>query len=133
MGWLKGLTQNWAFLEPDAADPALRSPIFDLPPDQAMAHVASVAATLPRWAVVHQDPAAGSLHLTFTTPICRFVDDIRLQFEPRDHGQRSIMRGESRSRIGKGDLGQNARNLTMLIDALNRHRSMVTEHSSPPR
>jgi uncharacterized protein (DUF1499 family) len=62
--------------------------------------------------VVAADAAAGTLSATHATILWRFVDDIHLRFEPHGSGSRIV--GESRSRIGKGDLGQNARNLRAL-------------------
>jgi uncharacterized protein (DUF1499 family) len=44
----------------------------------------------------------------------KYRDDIRVQIEPAAEGTR--LSAESRSRVGKGDLGQNPRNLRELLD-----------------
>lgn len=113
---IHGFTRNWADLADDQSDPDLRPVEVALPPAEAVARVAGVIAGLPRWAVVAADPAAGTIHATHKTLLWRFVDDVRLRFEP--HGSGTRLLGRSRSRIGKGDLGQNARNLRGLTAAL---------------
>ena len=56
------------------------------------------------------------LHFVRTTAVMRYQDDIVVQIEPEDGG--SVLTAESRSRIGRGDLGQNPRNLRELLDAV---------------
>jgi uncharacterized protein (DUF1499 family) len=48
----------------------------------------------------------------------RYKDDIRLSIKPADSG--SLLSAESRSRVGRGDLGQNPRNLRELLGAIRR-------------
>jgi uncharacterized protein (DUF1499 family) len=118
MPWLDGLTRNWAELAPDARDPRLRPVLVPLPPEEAVARAAEVIAGLARWEVVASDPAAGLLHATHATRVWRFLDDVRLRFEPDPPGTRIV--GRSRSRIGEADFGQNASNLRELAEALRR-------------
>ncbi len=120
MSFWDGMTRNWADLSPGSPDPLLRPIELDRPPKEAVAWAAAIIATWPRWDVVASDPETGRLHVTHKTLVWRFVDDVRLQFEPEGDGCRVV--GQSRSRIGKGDLGQNARNLhelrRRLLDAV---------------
>ena len=116
MGFLDGLTKNWADLADDADDPDLRPIRLDREPATAVAWVAGVMSRQPRWAVVEADPGGGRLHLTHKTLVWRFVDDIRLTFAPDGTGSR--VAGQSRSRVGKGDFGKNRRNLKELAAAL---------------
>ena len=44
------------------------------------------------------------------------VDDVHIVFEPDSRG--SLVVAKSQSRIGKGDFGQNARNLRALVRGL---------------
>jgi uncharacterized protein (DUF1499 family) len=119
MAWSDGLTKNWARLEDDPSEPALRPIALDLPVAEAIPQVTSAVAALPRWAIVEANTPAGTLHVTRRTLVWRFTDDVRLRFEPTADGGCRIL-GESRSRVGKGDLGQNARNLKELRAALER-------------
>jgi uncharacterized protein (DUF1499 family) len=121
------LTTNWAALTPDSSDPGLRSLELPYGPNEAVQRVTSVIATLPRWMIVTVNGPEGTIHATHTTRVWRFVDDVKLRFESLGDG-RCRMTGESRSRIGKADLGQNARNLKELrnaVEATNRARSTV--------
>ncbi|SMP50894.1 Protein of unknown function [Neorhodopirellula lusitana] len=67
------------------------------------------------------------LHLTRTTPLFRFVDDIWVDVLPlddsdsrsdSDSGTQVLVNARSQSRVGKGDLGQNPRNLKALRDGM---------------
>lgn len=116
MSFWDGLTRNWADLAPEASDPELRPIALPMPPGEAVAWAARVIPTLTRWDVVEAEPEGGTLHATHTTRVWRFVDDVRLRFEPTAEGCRVV--GQSRSRVGKGDFGQNARNLKELRWAL---------------
>jgi uncharacterized protein (DUF1499 family) len=116
MSWIDGLTRNWADLTEDGPDPTLRPIELPSPPAEAVTWAASVLAQERRWKVVAADPAAGTLHATHATRLWRFVDDVRLTFLPHGPGTRVV--GQSRSRLGKGDFGQNARNLRVLARLL---------------
>jgi uncharacterized protein (DUF1499 family) len=117
MSLLDGFTRNWADLSEESPDPGLRAVVVPLPPDQAVPWAAALVDKLARWTVESAIPESGRLHATHRTVLWRFIDDIRLEFRPDDGGG-TIITGQSRSRIGKGDLGQNARNLRELTGAL---------------
>lgn len=61
--------------------------------------------------VIGADPAA-THHFVRSTGLMKFKDDVWLLVTPIDGGVR--LDAESRSRVGKGDLGQNPRNLAEL-------------------
>ncbi len=119
MSFWDGLNRNWATLSSEATDPGLTALVVPLAPEAAVRGAAEVIPGLTRWAVVGSDPAAGTLHATHTTRLWRFVDDVQLSFapDPERPGWTRIT-GRSQSRVGKGDLGQNARNLRELRAAL---------------
>ncbi|HWE40750.1 MAG TPA: DUF1499 domain-containing protein [Isosphaeraceae bacterium] len=116
MSWLDGWTKNRADSKADDADPDLRPIRLSIPPAEAVARAEATISKLSRWAVVAADPAAGTLHATHATRVWRFVDDVHLRFEPDGSG--TMIVGQSQSRVGKGDFGQNARNLRELAQAL---------------
>lgn len=123
--WSRDLTQNTASTsdDPRAALPALRS---DLPPAELANHAIAVAGHLPRWRMAKLDEGQGEITIRFirTTPLMRFKDDITVRISPDEGG--SILRAESKSRLGKGDLGQNPRNLRELLTALAAPQPAVT-------
>ena len=84
------------------------------PPEQAMARVEAAVEKLPRWRVESKDGSV--LKATRRTPIMRFVDDVTVTVEPAENGSR--VQARSASRLGKGDLGQNRRNILELFGAI---------------
>lgn len=116
-----GLTKNWADLEVGAKDPSLEAvslPISDRA--QAIEHAVAAIRSLPRWRVEASDLSGGTIHATRTTRLWRFVDDVHLKVIPIGKGMTIL--GQSRSRVGRGDLGQNTRNLRELARALRQAR-----------
>jgi uncharacterized protein (DUF1499 family) len=61
------------------------------------------------WDIVASDSAAGRIEATATTPWFGFKDDVVVRVTPADKGSRIDVR--SVSRVGKGDLGENARRI----------------------
>ncbi len=116
MSFWDGFSKNWADIAENAADPGLRAVDWPLPVAESVSKAEAILRRLPRWRVESADPGSGTLHATHKTLVWRFVDDIRLKFEPIPHGTR--ITGHSQSRIGKADLGQNARNLREITKAL---------------
>lgn len=115
--WSRDFTQNTASTsdDPKAALPAFHS---DLPPAELANHTIAVAGKLPGWHLAKLDEGQGNVTLRFvrTTRLMRFKDDITVVIQPEDGG--SILRADSKSRLGKGDLGQNPRNLRELLAGL---------------
>jgi uncharacterized protein (DUF1499 family) len=129
MSWLDGFTRNWADLTTEASDPDLRPVVLPFSPEEAVEWASSVIRKMSRWSVVESAPREGRLHATHRTLVWRFVDDVHLRFEPDPRGGVRIT-GRSRSRVGKGDLGQNARNLRELTRSL---RAAAAKPAPPPR
>lgn len=116
--WSRDLTTNHARLQTDAADRLLRPIEAGESVDQLAERVRAFAQREARWNVVDEQSDADTikLHLTRTTSIFRYVDDIHVQISPISGGAR--LEAESRSRVGKGDLGQNPRNLKQLVQSI---------------
>lgn len=74
-----------------------------------------------------RDIAAGgeAIHLVRTTGVMRYRDDVWVVGEDVGEGRLRV-HAESRSRVGKGDLGQNPRNLKELLAGL-RERLPASE------
>lgn len=119
---LRGMICNEAALADDSADPTLRPITLPLDLAAAIEFVARRIERMPRWRVESIDRSApiAILHATRRTRVWRFIDEIRLAFEPDPRTQGTRMTATSRSRVGKGDLGQNPRNLRELIEAIRR-------------
>lgn len=61
------------------------------------------------WEIVAADPAAGRIEAVATTFWFGFKDDVRLQVTPQGEASRIDVR--SKSRVGRGDAGTNARRI----------------------
>ncbi|WP_242632250.1 DUF1499 domain-containing protein [Rubripirellula amarantea] len=113
-GGLKGLTTNVATLDPSASDPRLHPIDVSTPPSETAQAIAKWVESESLWKLESSDQGGDrvTMHLTRTTRVLRFVDDMHLELTPTATGTR--ISGKSKSRVGKGDLGQNARNLIEL-------------------
>jgi uncharacterized protein (DUF1499 family) len=119
MGFLAWLTRNWA--DTDEPGNVTLTPVeLPLPPHAVLARVETAIGQLPRWRVESVDRAAGLLKATRRTKLWRFIDDVTVRLEATPTGTR--VHARSQSRVGKGDLGQNRRNLRELFQALQRSR-----------
>lgn len=113
-----GSTRNWHDTDEPGADPGPLD--LPLPPAEALARVESAIRGLPRWRVETIDATAGTIIATRRTRIFRFTDDITIRLEPTATGTR--VHARSKSRVGKGDFGQNRRNVLELFAALRTAR-----------
>lgn len=116
--WSRDFTTNSAATDENAADPRLLPIDSARAPAELATRAIEAAATLPRWELAERTAADGALKLHFirTTRLWQFKDDIHVRIEPMANGSR--LTAESRSRVGKGDLGQNPRNLRELLSAV---------------
>jgi uncharacterized protein (DUF1499 family) len=116
--WKRDLTSNAAQLDADSPDPTLRPFNLPIPLQEAAERTQNWVGGMSRWSVESIDGSEGTviLHVTRRTLVFRFVDDITIQLTEEAGGTR--VDAESKSRFGKGDLGQNPRNLRELRKGL---------------
>ena len=116
--WKRDLSINHASLDPESTDASLHPPVVAESVEEVARRIVQFAENGSLWSVeskdLDQDPA--TIHLTRTTRIFRWVDDIHVRLTKVDDGVR--VNAESQSRVGKGDLGQNPRNLRELVAAI---------------
>ncbi|WP_442511244.1 DUF1499 domain-containing protein [Novipirellula sp. SH528] len=79
-------------------------------------------AETSRWKVESKTESAGTIEykITRTTPLFRFVDDIDVKLSSDEAGIGTQLHAKSQSRVGKGDLGQNPRNLKALVEGIRK-------------
>jgi len=118
MGLLRWFTANRANTA-GPSHPDLRPLELPCLPAEAAGLIAGAVGGMPRWAVVDTDPGTGTVRLTRRTRLFRFVDDVTVRLE-LDGADRTKVQAESHSRVGKGDLGQNRRNILELWRAVSR-------------
>jgi uncharacterized protein (DUF1499 family) len=116
--WRRDFTTNHAATSADSADETLRPIRTELAPAVAKAAVEHAAEGLPNWELreVISDGPVAELHFIRTTPLIRFKDDVIVKIS-EEHGE-TLVEAESKSRVGRGDLGQNPRNLKELMRAV---------------
>jgi uncharacterized protein (DUF1499 family) len=94
-----GATPQYADLQPQR---------FNQPYERAFDAAVAVAQRLG-WDVTSQDRTQGEIRAVATTPVFRFKDDVTVTISREGEGVQVNVR--SHSRIGKGDLGANARRI----------------------
>jgi uncharacterized protein (DUF1499 family) len=101
------------------AYPKLTPRVYYAGSEETLAAAESAVESLPRWRVIHADAEKGIVDAEVETPVGGFLDDVTVAMEPLDeHRTRVVVR--SRSRQGKGDLGQNAVHIRELQAEMDR-------------
>jgi uncharacterized protein (DUF1499 family) len=95
--------------------PDLAPLTLPLPPDRVFNRALDVAGRMD-WEVVGSDQSTGRIEATDTTPWFGFKDDIVVRITPWGSGTRVDVR--SVSRVGRSDIGTNARRIRDFLDAL---------------
>lgn len=100
-----------------AAYPALRSRVYYAEVAAAMTAAEQALRRLPRWTLVTRDSENDALEAEVRTPILSFTDDVTVYLFSLGHGQTRVTI-RSRSRLGRGDWGQNAAHIRELQSAM---------------
>lgn len=120
--WSRDLSINWAETSAQHVDSGLHPPRVAGTLAETRQIVLQAATSLPGWKdATTSSGAENRLAFERTTPWFRFVDDITVELLPDENG--TLVTIKSRSRVGKGDLGQNPRNIKELVTAINKTAS----------
>ena len=116
--WSRDFTTNYSVMAETSEDPDLRPILLERPADEVVVAIQEAADRIKSWEFIGAARMENSTMVVFerTSRVWRFKDDIILRVE--DLGDRCRLGGESRSRIGYGDLGQNPRNLRRILAEL---------------
>jgi len=90
---------------------------LELSPDAAFARAQDIAVQLG-WKIQATDSALRTFEATDQTAFFHFVDDIAVRVRPTRTG--ALVDIRSRSRMGKGDLGTNARRIRTFLKSLDQ-------------
>lgn len=85
-------------------------------PDACFAKALAAAKWMPRWEVVAEDAAARRIEAVATTFLVRYRDDISIEVRSAAGGCTVHVR--SKSRLGRGDLGANAKRIRAYLSLL---------------
>lgn len=113
--WSRDFSENRAETTEEAEKEYLRPIHSSLSIKELATVIESQVSELPRWQLIERSDLEQetTLTLTRTTPIMKYVDDIVVTI--RSEGAETVINAVSQSRIGKGDLGQNPRNIGELF------------------
>lgn len=90
---------------------------LELAEDPATAYSRALAAAKAMdWEIVRKDPAAGRIEAVATTAWFGFKDDVLVRVAPAARGSRVDIR--SKSRVGRSDIGTNARRIRAYLQHL---------------
>ena len=98
-----------------AAYPDIAPVMLAVPPREAFERAVKAAESIG-WEVVGRDAAAGTLEAVDTTKWFGFKDDIAVRVTAADSGSRIDVR--SKSRVGRNDIGTNARRIRAYVERL---------------
>lgn len=120
--WKRDLTTNYARLDSQASDEDLRPLQLAESPKQVADRIEEWVEKESKWQVMSRRETEKGLEMDLirTTGLMRFTDDINVHLDASEGG--THVRAESQSRVGKGDLGQNPRNLKELVSVLKSSR-----------
>jgi len=90
---------------------------YPVAPERLLSAVRRAVEGLPRWSLEASEGSEvrGAVR---ATRLFRFEDDVTVRVYPDPDGARAEL--TSASRVGRGDLGQNPRNLKELLRAIDR-------------
>ena len=116
--WSRDFVQNRAATDVNAANAALRPIQANVDPADMTHIIEEAVSQLNGWRIESQivSETRVEIILTRTSRMLRFVDDVTVMIEPTADG--CSVNATSQSRVGKGDLGQNPRNLAELLTAI---------------
>lgn len=98
-----------------AAYPDIAPVVLPVPPREAFERAVKAAESMG-WEVVGRDAATGILEAVDTTKWFGFKDDIAVRVSPEGAGSRIDVR--SKSRVGRSDIGTNARRIRAYVERL---------------
>lgn len=101
-------------MERPTANSARTVRTYPTAPERLLPALQRTIEDLPRWTILSSED--DELRAVRTTRLLRFKDDVTVRLLPHGEGTRAEF--FSASRVGRGDLGQNPRNLKELIRAL---------------
>ena len=119
--WGRDLTTNRAATSIDAGDVSLRSLELPASTEEIRAAIIQFVERSESWEIgvgedANDEKDGEVILLVRTSRLFRFADDVHVSLQPTAVGTRVDV--ASQSRVGKGDLGQNPRNIRKLLQAL---------------
>ena len=124
------LTTNTAKTSDDHPFAELRTPVFDVGPDELYIAVKDAAIDLS-WSILDSDDVEWRLDMAAKSHILLFVDDVKVEIKPLgciDGVTSTALQIHSHSRIGKADFAANADHVQQLVKAVNERLALGFIH-----
>jgi uncharacterized protein (DUF1499 family) len=96
--------------------PDLQPRRYDRPRERVWDAALATARSRRGWEITANDPATGEIHAVADVFLTPFKDDVTVQVTAA--GGESVVNVRSRSRVGRADLGVNARRIRAYLRAL---------------
>jgi uncharacterized protein (DUF1499 family) len=104
--------------------PDLLPQYFSADPKRVYDETERAVIQLDKWKIAQSRPESGQIEATRETSLWGFIDDVTIEIHPQtEFVTRVDVR--SASRVGKGDFGQNARNVRELQAEIDRRLGAV--------
>jgi len=116
--WGRDFSTNVAMTNESSKLKPLR---LSLSVDEAFERLRQTVSAMPHWQWTtdsRSEEGAVIVDLVRSTKLFRFKDDVQVKLTTDTSGSGVVINVVSRSRVGKGDLGQNPRNIRELFDRL---------------
>ncbi|MFP4599881.1 MAG: DUF1499 domain-containing protein [Persicimonas sp.] len=104
--------------------PEVQPHYYTADPQRVFEEARASVESLEQWTLVSEDSAAHTLQAERETSVFGFVDDVSVTIDPITEFVTRV-HVKSASRVGKGDFGQNARNIEELLAELDRRLGAV--------
>lgn len=103
--------------------PDVQPQVLRYSPDLVVERSVEAVEGLERWTLGAVDRGERRVEAVASTALFGFDDDVTITV--REHGSGSLVHVRSRSRVGRGDFGQNARNIRAFQAALEERLSLA--------
>ncbi len=124
------LTTNTAKTSDDHPFPELRTPVFDVGPDELYIAVKDAAIDLG-WSILDSDDVEWRLDMAAKSHFLLFVDDVKVEIKPvacKEGETKTALHIHSQSRIGSADFAANADHVQQLVRAVNKRLELGFIH-----
>lgn len=108
--------------------PDIQPRAWSMSRDRVFAGAVEVVEALDTFTLVDADPDAGVVRAEALSRTGWWIDDVEIRVEANGEGG-TIVFVRSASRVGRGDFGQNARNVRVVLNALDDNLGGATARS----
>ena len=116
---IRALTRNRAWTDPESPDRRLRGREYAVPFSTVWQAALETARGTKRWTIVQAEARRGEIQAEARTGLWKFVDDVWIRISLDELGLTRVD-VSSQSRVGRADLGTNARRIARFLHALDR-------------